>query len=525
MGFQAGRGERIVFLGDSITEAHGFSNMAETWLSLRFPERRLSFFNAGWGGDTAPGALARLERDVLSLKPDRVVLCLGMNDGGYTFPRPDISGRFIDNLRLVLRRLKKAGAKVHLLTNGFADIDANPDFLRPVDYNRLALKRLAKLAMDLARQEKLPAFDLQALMTQVNARGLRKDPKFCMAPDGFHPDPAGHLVMAYGALKVLGVNSSGSLQKVKALPKTWGYEAKFKLAQAPYMVDAAARKVLPYLDFQKTFNDHRLAFSGLKPGRYQLQAGAWKSPVYSATELKQGVSMASFWDSPFMAPGQELGVFVMAMREIYARYWRALGMSGGYGAYRPGPHKQGIQAMPALEKEKQQLLAAPQAAITLRLVPVALHGEPVENGEFIGPWQFSQAFKGAFERDYLKGKVAWKDVRVDTNNPTQCFGAVLGRLQGVVAYARTELLSPSVQTAELLLGSGDGFEVWLNGSLLARRLDLRRVSYPDQERLMVHLKKGKNRLMIKVAQKQVEWWGFHARFAGLSEALLARHPR
>jgi len=83
MGFTLKEDERVVFLGDSITEQHLFSNFVETWLSLRFPKRRLSFFNAGWGGDTAPGSLARLDRDVLQLKPSLAVICLGMNDAGY----------------------------------------------------------------------------------------------------------------------------------------------------------------------------------------------------------------------------------------------------------------------------------------------------------------------------------------------------------------------------------------------------------------------------------------------------------
>jgi lysophospholipase L1-like esterase len=73
----------VVFLGDSITEQQLYSNYVETYLALRYPELNLSFFNAGWGGDTVPGGLARLERDVLALKPTVVTICYGMNDGAY----------------------------------------------------------------------------------------------------------------------------------------------------------------------------------------------------------------------------------------------------------------------------------------------------------------------------------------------------------------------------------------------------------------------------------------------------------
>jgi hypothetical protein len=280
--------------------------------------------------------------------------------------------------------------------------------------------------------------------------------------------------------------------------------------------------VLPYLDFQKTFNDHRIAFSGLKPGRYVLRSGAWESPAFSAAELKKGVATASFWDGPFLKKGADLQVFVNGMRDIYARYWRALGMSGGYGAYRAGLHRLGIKAMPALEAAKQALVLQAAEPIKLRILPAALKAEVLKNGEFIGPWNFSQAFHGDFQRDWLKGgKAHWRPVRVDTNNPTHCFGVALGRLGHCVAYARTRLMSPVDQEATLLLGSGDGFELWLNGELLGSKLGLRRTSFADQESFRVRLKKGKNHLQVKVAQKEIQWWGFHARFTGLEQPLLA----
>ena len=75
--------------------------------------------------------------------------------------------------------------------------------------------------------------------------------------------------------------------------------------------------------------------------------------------------------------------------------------------------------------------------------------------------------------------------------------------------------------AELLMGSGDGYELWLNGRMLASRLELRRTSFPDQERYEVDLKKGRNELLVKVSQKEIQWWGFHARFRNLQAPLLA----
>src|SRR5262245_37814949 len=50
-------GDTVVFLGDSITAARTYGKIVENYTLLRFPERKVRFANAGWGGDTAAGGL------------------------------------------------------------------------------------------------------------------------------------------------------------------------------------------------------------------------------------------------------------------------------------------------------------------------------------------------------------------------------------------------------------------------------------------------------------------------------------
>src|SRR4249920_1635971 len=57
-------GDTVVFLGDSITAARTYGKIVENYTLLRFPDRKVRFFNAGWGGDTAARGLKRLDRDV-----------------------------------------------------------------------------------------------------------------------------------------------------------------------------------------------------------------------------------------------------------------------------------------------------------------------------------------------------------------------------------------------------------------------------------------------------------------------------
>lgn len=61
--------DTVVFLGDSITAAQSYGKTIENYTLLRYPSRRVRFINAGQGGDTAAGGLARLEKDVFERGP------------------------------------------------------------------------------------------------------------------------------------------------------------------------------------------------------------------------------------------------------------------------------------------------------------------------------------------------------------------------------------------------------------------------------------------------------------------------
>src|SRR3954467_494109 len=46
-------GDRVVFLGDSITEQRLYTTYIEGYTLARHPDWKLIFRNVGWGGDTA----------------------------------------------------------------------------------------------------------------------------------------------------------------------------------------------------------------------------------------------------------------------------------------------------------------------------------------------------------------------------------------------------------------------------------------------------------------------------------------
>ena len=71
--------DRVLFLGDSITEQYQYSTDIELYLTTRFPTWNLTFLNAGIGGDRAQGGKNRFKDHVLAEKPTAITINFGVN--------------------------------------------------------------------------------------------------------------------------------------------------------------------------------------------------------------------------------------------------------------------------------------------------------------------------------------------------------------------------------------------------------------------------------------------------------------
>ncbi len=102
--------DRIVFAGDSVTDmgsvtpvgeglfddlGHGYVRMVENMLTAWYPELNIRVTNSGIGGNTSRDLLARFERDVVSLNPQWVSICIGINDVWRQFDSPAFSDRAV----------------------------------------------------------------------------------------------------------------------------------------------------------------------------------------------------------------------------------------------------------------------------------------------------------------------------------------------------------------------------------------------------------------------------------------------
>lgn len=91
-------------------------------------------------------------------------------------------------------------------------------------------------------------------------------------------------------------------------------------------------------------------------------------------------------------------------------------------------------------------------------------------------------------------------------------GSHIGLRDDVIAYAFAEIDIPEATRVVLGVGSDDGIRVWLNGALVHENW-VGRQAVPDSDLVPVELRKGRNRILVKI-QNMSGPWGFACRRLG-----------
>ena len=186
--------DTVVFLGDSITAARTYGKIVENYTLLRYPQRRVRFINAGWGGDTAAGGLERLERDVFVHKPTVLLVAYGINDIGWGTKADDAHKQaYLAAVRALVGRCQKRKVRVFLCSAAATAED-------PERAESGFLQKMCDEGMALARSLGEQAIDVQRAMRAIQ----RKDKPTLHAADGIHLNELGQLAMAFAILKGLG---------------------------------------------------------------------------------------------------------------------------------------------------------------------------------------------------------------------------------------------------------------------------------------------------------------------------------
>jgi lysophospholipase L1-like esterase len=204
-------GKKLVFLGDSITQAGGYVTFASYYLNKLYPAKSFDIYGLGLSSETLSGLsepnhangafvrpclFERLGRLLEKVHPDVVFACYGMNDGIYLPLEPERFGAFKRGVEKLVSQCKAAGVKeIFLVTPPIYDFASKPE---EFNYDSV-MTAYAEWEMSL----NLPGVHVVDLHSAM--RKAREGRTEVFSKDRVHPGDEGHLLMAKTMLAAVGV--------------------------------------------------------------------------------------------------------------------------------------------------------------------------------------------------------------------------------------------------------------------------------------------------------------------------------
>ena len=315
-------GDRVTFYGDSITNQREYTEDVEEYVLTRFPSWKVSFHNAGVGGDRVSGGGAgpidlRLDRDVFAWHPNVVSVMLGMNDFYYRPDEPGIYSTFTAGYRHMVDSLKKndPGVRITLIEPSPYD-----DVTRTSSGNNAVLLKYSAFVAQLAQEQGAQVADFNTPVTDVLKAINAASPALAtqVIPDRVHPEQGGHWVMTESLLKSwqapslvtsvaidAGVKPTAEAANtaVTDLTRTKGkITAKISWTQddkalplpfPPPEIDPVLALVLKYSDVVAALDQETLKVNSLTAGSYDLLIDGRKIGSFTAAQLAGGINLST----------------------------------------------------------------------------------------------------------------------------------------------------------------------------------------------------------------------------------------
>lgn len=353
-------GDRVVMIGDSITEQHLHSNFVEAYTVSRFPAWKFRFRNAGIGGDTSAGGNRRTERDILSFKPTAVTITFGMNDGGYRQPYdPARLEAYRNGLQGMLDQMKGKNIRVAVLSS--SPVEKKEDGAALEGYNQ-TLETFAANAKEIAQKNGATFVDqfhphVAALQKARDASASNR----INGGDAVHPGPPGQIMMAWAILKGLGAPALVSSVEVKG-KKATGHNCTVTSLQrdktglkfsrldnaVPFYIPKEARSILQWIPVVEDLDQYTLKVAGLPTGSYNILIDGEKVTTTTADELDRGLNLALVTDGPIAKQAEAVNAAVFAKNRYYHdQIYRGVTLNNQV----PNDQKQAMidQRMPGME--------------------------------------------------------------------------------------------------------------------------------------------------------------------------------
>ncbi|MBD2704998.1 G-D-S-L family lipolytic protein [Spirosoma sp. BT702] len=197
----AAKPTRIIFFGDSITQAGvkpgGYIDRLKTML----PADQYELIGAGIGGNKIYDLFLRMDDDVMAQKPDMVVIWVGVNDVWHkatsgTGTDPD---KFVKFYEAVVKKLQAANIKVALCTP--AAIGEKTDMTNQQDGD---LNQYSQFIRDISKKYNVPLIDLRKAFQDYNLKSNAENKdRGILTTDRVHLNDAGNQYVAEQMKNVL----------------------------------------------------------------------------------------------------------------------------------------------------------------------------------------------------------------------------------------------------------------------------------------------------------------------------------
>lgn len=304
-------GDTVAFLGDSITAARGYSKIVEHYTLMRFPDRRVRFFNAGLGGDTSDESLKRLQSDVFDQGATVVTVAFGINDIGWGMKADaEHKQRYLDGIRTIIEQCKAHGVRPIICSPAItaeAPDTAEKGFLQTMTDEGLALARsLGAQTIDLQRGMR----EIQRRVVQANEKESDSKKKTCLhVEDGVHLNDLGQLAMAYAMLKGLDAPEDISSCTLDAGKNEPAQTAGCVISQVQLQADGIAFTRLDvglplnlgalsglqyrWIPIPEGINRYMLTIANLPKGDYEIRVGERLIGKANAGQFARGLNLCS----------------------------------------------------------------------------------------------------------------------------------------------------------------------------------------------------------------------------------------
>ena len=310
-------GDRVTFYGDSITAQRFYTRDVQDFVATRYPGLNVEFHNAGVPGDKVSGGYAgdaatRVTRDVTPWKPTVITVMLGMNDGDYVPPDPQIFAEYQSGYEKLLGLLRTAApnARITLMENTpYDEITHGTEFKGYM----ATTEQNARATPALGEREHLPVVDTYSPMVEFLQHAKAANPSFAslLVTDRIHPAEPTHWIMAATLMKswhvdpvVSSVTIASATRTVTESKRTTvtgvagdGNRVEWnqmdKALPLPFNFDNELMNFVLSVSDLFSCDQEMLRVEGLGAGEYVLRIDSMKIGEFSAEQLEKGINLAT----------------------------------------------------------------------------------------------------------------------------------------------------------------------------------------------------------------------------------------